>query len=192
MMLPSILTPAAGQGAMVRNKRAGLHISLSTLIDIVLVTLALLVLFGIYKAVMSIFADNPDKELASRNNFQRLATELNEMKPGENREIPFYLLDNRFVIGFKKDDTRLLSQCELAQAGFVGYIDRPHVCTGTCLCLCKIGDWCKTGVECRTIDGDFTLAGSNSCPLPLLSGRAKPFIATLNKVQGTISFSAKQ
>jgi hypothetical protein len=174
-----------------RNKRADLHISLSTLIDIVLVTIALLVLFGIYKAVISIFMDNPDKELASRNNFQRLATELNEMQVGQTREIPLYLLANRFIIAFQKDQTRHVVQCGLSIDNDAPYINKPPLCIGNCICLCKKSDWCKTTVECKTIEGDFTFKSTDTCPLTMISGSDKAFLATLSKEQNTVSFGVK-
>jgi hypothetical protein len=161
-----------------RSKRADLHISLSTLIDIVLVTIALLVLFGIYKAVTGIFTENPDKETASRNNYHNLITAFNEMKDGEKREMPLYISDKWFIVAFNKDATILPAQCGTSKT-----VQKPVNCIGNCLCLCTISEACLSKTECRTIEGEYTFKD------PCYKGQKEPQIAYLSKTSGTLSLS---
>ena len=161
-----------------RNKRAGLSISLSTIIDVVLVTIALLVLFGIYKAVTGIFSESSDKEAATRNNFRGLADAYNAMKQDEKRDMPLYVSDRWFIVGFTKDSTVLPAQCGTSKT-----VQKPSNCMGNCICLCTVKEACQSKTECRSLDGDYAFKS------PCYRGTGKPIVASLSKAQGAVTLS---
>lgn len=168
------------------SKRAGLHISLSLLIDLVIVTLALLVLYGIYSGIVSIFAGNQDKQVATRNNFNNLVAELNSMVAPETKEIPVYIGADWFVIGFGRQQT-------VAQGclGMTKAVTKPPTCTEICLCLCTTSDACRTKVECKKLEGDFELKGTN-CEYANIAGMTNPQIIKISKQKDIVKIGLKQ
>lgn len=165
-----------------KDKRAGLKITLSTLIDLVLVSLALLLLFSIYKGVVGLLG-NSDKEQATVRNFQELGDQIKEMQVGSSEEMPIYVELQKFIVGFKRGESIIYPRyCQAVV--YNKLITKPAVCGDKpCLCLCdrqsaKDKNACEEGAQCITnFDGDFDFTGSSTgpiCSFAVVTGQDKP------------------
>jgi hypothetical protein len=173
------------------NRKADLHITLGTLIDLIMVTAALLVLFFIYLGVMNIINGNPDKDVATMNNFQELVTQINSMDANKPTEIPLYINEGWFVIGFQKDIGQYAPTI-VCTPGIKSIIQKPASCSANCLCLCSIKDSCIKNAQCKTIEGDFTFQPTGGCSFAVIMGAKKVQSVSLYKDNKIVRFGLKQ
>jgi hypothetical protein len=169
-----------------RNKRAGLNISLSTVIDLVLVTLALLVLYTIYVMLVRVMNGNPENDTATKNNFQELASQMNSMQDGQTKEVPVFIDQKWFVVGFKKEDGLINPQCGQKDK----IMKRPSGCIGPCVCLCTLANSCEPRSDCKSIPAD--PKGKAGCDIALVMGSDKVQKVEITKQKEYISLGLKQ
>jgi hypothetical protein len=166
------------------NKKAQEKTVLNTIIDLILVTLALLALFGVYKGLISLLSND---QKISENNFEELVRTINDMDI-ENREIPLYIEDSYFVFGIGKKNK--------LESGFsipgLDDFDRPIECYGmSCLCLCSKEDGCNGGICTTKLDKEFEFTdGVNNYAVIL--GNEKNQIAYLYNSGEQITISNKK
>lgn len=77
------------------NKKADIEISLKTLIGFVLVGIILIAFIGFFMKMWGIFLNKPDQ--ATINSFENLVYEINTLKEGEEKIIPFYIQKDLYL-----------------------------------------------------------------------------------------------
>jgi len=152
------------------NKKAMKKV-LETIINLVLVTMALLVLFGIFKGLTSLFTN---KDEASINNLNELANLVENLEKGDTKEMPIYVKEEKFIVGFGSTITLVPAQCDLEKQ-----VKKPIDCgTRPCLCLCEDDECDKK--TCKTFDGNFEFKG-DPCQSAVIIGQKKPQTVFLRK-----------
>jgi len=142
-------------------KKGALKTVLATLIDLVLVTLALLVLIGIIAGLMGLFTD---KDNPTMNNFNELVTKIEDMDKGESFEMPVYVKNGKVIAGFTRENVNIGPQCGLEET-----LIRPAECGKyPCLCICE--DECKKNY-CQVFREEFDFKGNSECSAALIVGQ---------------------
>ncbi|MFH1641289.1 MAG: hypothetical protein ABIC04_00140 [Nanoarchaeota archaeon] len=106
------------------HKKANIEISTKTLIGFILVIFILLAFVGFFMKVWGIFADKPNQ--ATLNSFKNLVIELNDIKEGETRIVPFYVEKDLYL---KTKCERELNEYRLSGAEILNDI---CICTNEC------------------------------------------------------------
>ncbi len=76
-------------------KKADVEISLKTLIGFILVSIIFFAFIGFFVKMWGIFLDKPNQ--ATTNSFQNLVYEINDLKEGQEKIVPFYVQDGLFL-----------------------------------------------------------------------------------------------
>ena len=144
-----------------------------------MVTLALLVLFGLFKGLIDLIAGDTEEDEASMRNFQELARQVNEMETGKSKEMPIYVSKDKFIVGFERDKaTASAVGCPDLDYKGKHTIYKPAVCgSKPCLCLCDNKYSCRENkeIDCITkFDTNFDFRGGASCNAALVPGNTKP------------------
>jgi hypothetical protein len=165
---------------------AGLKISLQTIMDLVLVTLAIIALYAIYAGLVSVFGTDVDKDTASVNNFEAVVRQVKAFDDIDSAQMPVYIKQDKMIIGFPRSDNPIVNvaACNTGRDN----PKRPQQCgQSACICLCYKADGCYESSMCDTIDGNIKFNG-DLCGAAVIPGREKPQTVYLKRNGDTISF----
>ena len=77
------------------NKKGDIEISLKTLIGFVLVAIILFAFVGLFMKMWGMFVNQPNE--ATLNSFDNLVYEINNLKDGEEKEVPYYIQEGLYL-----------------------------------------------------------------------------------------------
>lgn len=164
------------------KKKAALKLSLTTIISLVLVSLALLALYKPLYAMTSLFSNDPE---ISETNFDELVKTINNLNENEKREIPLYIEKDYFIMAVGKTNN-LANGFNYGSKAY----KKPLNCNDmSCMCLCHIDTkkGCNIGKCTTKLDEEFEFksssAGNNYAIFP---GKDKPQVAYISKIQKNI------
>ena len=162
---------------MTRIKRSQIK---TTLLEIVLVAICLLVLYALIGKLFGIL--QPEKDLATKTNYYQLVDAVGRLEDGGTFTLPLYIKDDPpiggdgfFIVGFAQGQQSLSDSCDVD--GIDTPFFKPSACGSSgngCLCLCVNPKGSTTQCSeplCTTQFGDGALASERTASYSFIGDR---------------------
>lgn len=159
------------------NKKAQEKTVLNTIIDLILVTLALLALFGIYKGLISVMGG---ENKATVNNFNELVNQINGINDVKI-EMPIFIDEDHFIIAIGKNNDLI------GGYSYEGLNNKPKPvkCTdSSCLCLCSKKEGCDNAICNTNLNKEYEFDDENS--YAIIPGNDKPQTVYIRKLDKSV------